>query len=221
MPRIFTPLVRWGIYALLDDAMLASFGFPRPFALARKLVSGALITRGWVVGILPARKTPNFFTDRKTGATRLAMRLQTRSAGPGSTLLTVMTIIPATNAHSEDIWEIFREVVASGDTYGLDPQISREDALRYWLSEAHHAFVVTDNDPVYGTYILKKNHPGWVLTSQMPVTWFLPRLVARGSALSMREHSRTSQAARFFRHAIQHRRQHQRSRDRPLEKAWL
>jgi hypothetical protein len=27
MPRIFAPMVRWGIYALLDDAMLASFGF--------------------------------------------------------------------------------------------------------------------------------------------------------------------------------------------------
>ena len=65
MPRIFTPLVRWGIYALLDDAMLASFGFPRPFVFVRKLVSGALITRGWIVGLLPARKTPNFFTDRR------------------------------------------------------------------------------------------------------------------------------------------------------------
>ena len=65
MPRIFTPLVRWGIYALLDDAMLASFGFPRPFVFVRKLVSGALITRGWIVRILPARKTPNFFTDRR------------------------------------------------------------------------------------------------------------------------------------------------------------
>lgn len=65
MPRIFSPLVRWGIYALLDDAMLASFGFPRPFVFVRKLVSGALIARGWIVRILPARKTPNFFTDRR------------------------------------------------------------------------------------------------------------------------------------------------------------
>ena len=65
MPRIFTPLVRWGIYALLDDAMLASFGFPRPFVFMRKLVNGALKMRGWVVRMLPARRTPNFFTDRR------------------------------------------------------------------------------------------------------------------------------------------------------------
>jgi hypothetical protein len=65
MPRIFTPLVRWGVYALLDDAMLASFGFPRPLPFMRKLVRGALKTRGWVVRILPARKTSNFFCDRR------------------------------------------------------------------------------------------------------------------------------------------------------------
>lgn len=65
LPRIFTPLVRWGIYALLDDPMLASFGFPRPYPFIRKLVSGALTMHGWVVRVLPARKTPNFFTDRR------------------------------------------------------------------------------------------------------------------------------------------------------------
>src|SRR6185437_14387767 len=65
VPRIFTPLVRWGIYALLDDAMLASFGFPRPFPFIRKLVNGTLKIRGWVVRILPARRTSNFFSDRR------------------------------------------------------------------------------------------------------------------------------------------------------------
>jgi hypothetical protein len=64
MPRIFTPLVRSGIYALLDDAMLESFGFPRPFGFMRTLVAGALKMRGLLVRLLPARRTPNFFTDR-------------------------------------------------------------------------------------------------------------------------------------------------------------
>ena len=64
LPRIFAPLVRSGIYAILDDAMLASFGFPPPSAFMRRLVSGILVLRGLAVRILPARKTPNFFTDR-------------------------------------------------------------------------------------------------------------------------------------------------------------
>jgi hypothetical protein len=45
--------------------MLVSFAFPRPFPFMRKLVNGALKMRGWVVCMLPARRTPNFFTDRR------------------------------------------------------------------------------------------------------------------------------------------------------------
>ena len=107
------------------------------------------------------------------------------------------TIIPATDAHRDDIWEIFREIVASGDTYVFDPQISREDALRYWLSEDHHAFVITDNDRVYGTYILKKNHPG--LGSHVANASYMVSSEARGHgpsgkgmALALWEHFRGS-----------------------------
>ena len=71
-----------------------------------------------------------------------------------------MTIISATSAHSDEIWEIFREVVQSGDTYVFDPDISREDALRYWLNPDHHVFVAVDNGHVLGTYMLRKNQPG-------------------------------------------------------------
>ncbi len=93
----------------------------------------------------------------------------------------MMTIIPASDAHGDAIWGIFREVVASGDTYVFDPQISREDALRYWLSEDHHAFVITDNDRVYGTYILKKNHPG--LGSHVANASYMVSSKARGRGL--------------------------------------
>ena len=65
MPHLLTPFVRWGVYSLLDDSMLESFGFPRPFPFVRKLVHGALKTRAWIVRLLPARRTPNFFCDRR------------------------------------------------------------------------------------------------------------------------------------------------------------
>ena len=71
-----------------------------------------------------------------------------------------MTIISATSAHSEEIWEIFGKVVQTGDTYVFDPDISREDALRYWLDPDHQVFVAVDNGHVLGTYILRKNQPG-------------------------------------------------------------
>ncbi len=62
-PRALAPIVRYGIYALLDDAMLAAFGFPKPLPLSRPLVRGALKLRGMVVRWLPPRRIPHFFTD--------------------------------------------------------------------------------------------------------------------------------------------------------------
>ncbi len=90
-------------------------------------------------------------------------------------------ILPATNAHSEGIWRIFREVAAGGDTYVFDPETSREDALRYWLSADHHAFVVTDNGRVCGTYILRRNQPG--LGSHVANASYMVSSEARGKGL--------------------------------------
>ena len=39
-PRPLRPLVRPAIYAMMDDAMIAGFGFPRPSRLMRRLVPG-------------------------------------------------------------------------------------------------------------------------------------------------------------------------------------
>ena len=62
-PRIFTPVVRYSIYAMLDDAMISSFGFPKPLPLTRPLLQGALKLRGRVVRWLPPRRVGHFFTD--------------------------------------------------------------------------------------------------------------------------------------------------------------
>lgn len=62
-PRPLAPIVRSAIYALLDDAMLDAFGFPRPKPAMRGLLSTALQLRGRVVRWLPARRKPNFFTS--------------------------------------------------------------------------------------------------------------------------------------------------------------
>lgn len=63
-PRSLAPVVRLTIYALLDDAMLDAFGFPRPLPGVRALVGGALRLRARIVRWLPPRRKPYFFTDR-------------------------------------------------------------------------------------------------------------------------------------------------------------
>ena len=58
-------MVHYSIYALLDDAMLAAFGFPQPFPFSRGMTAGALRLRGKLVRWLPARSKPNFVTGRR------------------------------------------------------------------------------------------------------------------------------------------------------------
>ena len=48
-------------------------------------------------------------------------------------------------------------VFRAGDTYAIDPDISRDDALAYWT--AHHAYIAEDNAPL-GTYYIRPNHGG-------------------------------------------------------------
>ncbi len=64
-PRIFTPMVRYGIYAMPDDTMLESFGFPKPLPIMRALVDKSLRLRGRIVRLLPPRSKPHFFMDNR------------------------------------------------------------------------------------------------------------------------------------------------------------
>jgi L-amino acid N-acyltransferase YncA len=95
----------------------------------------------------------------------------------------------ATASDSAPIWEIFRAVVAPGDIYTFDPQISREEALAYWLHPANRCYVAERQRKVVGTYILKANQPG--LGSHVANAAFMVSQHARGLGVgrSMGEHS--------------------------------
>lgn len=71
-PRIFAPAVRASIYAMLDEPLLAAFGFPRPSPLLRCLVPGALRLRAVLIRFRPARRKP---------VLRTAMRHRTYPGG--------------------------------------------------------------------------------------------------------------------------------------------
>lgn len=62
-PRLLAPVVRSAIYALLDDSLIAAFGFPRPSPFMRGLVPNLLRLRGGVAGLLPARDAPRLRTE--------------------------------------------------------------------------------------------------------------------------------------------------------------
>jgi hypothetical protein len=64
-PGILAPLVRRGVYAMLDEPMLEAFGFPKPSRVMRSAAAFALRTRGRIVRLLlPPRRRPRFFHHR-------------------------------------------------------------------------------------------------------------------------------------------------------------
>ena len=66
----------------------------------------------------------------------------------------------ATTKDHDAIWKIFHEIVSAGDTYALDPKMSREEALAYWFRADTRTYVAEKNGRVVGTYILRPNQLG-------------------------------------------------------------
>jgi L-amino acid N-acyltransferase YncA len=101
----------------------------------------------------------------------------------------VATIRSATESDREAIWNIFHEVVAAGDTYAFDPQMSRKDALAYWFRPDTHTYVADADGKTIGTYILKPNQSG--PGSHVANAAFMVPSSARGQGVgrSMAEHS--------------------------------
>jgi GNAT superfamily N-acetyltransferase len=95
----------------------------------------------------------------------------------------------ATAADSDAIWDIFRSVVVSGDTYAFDPGISRDEALAYWLHPSNWRYVAEREGDIVGTYVLKANQPG--LGSHVANAAFMvsPRAQGFGVGRAMGEHS--------------------------------
>ena len=71
-----------------------------------------------------------------------------------------LVIRPAEPGDAEAIWAVLEPVFRAGDTYTVDPDISRDDALAYWCGPAHRTFVAEEADRVLGTYYLRRNQGG-------------------------------------------------------------
>ena len=70
-----------------------------------------------------------------------------------------MLIRTATDADDAAIWALLRDVFRAGETYAVDPDISRDAALAYWRGGAG-CYVVEQGGEIVGTYYIKTNQPG-------------------------------------------------------------
>ena len=58
----------------------------------------------------------------------------------------------------DGIWNIFRNVIQTGDTYVFDPNTPKESLHKLWLSDNMDTFVAVDDDgKILGTYFIKPN----------------------------------------------------------------
>ncbi len=71
-----------------------------------------------------------------------------------------MNIRAASATDFEQIWPIFHEIVAAGDTYGYPHETTREQALAIWVGAPRKTFVVEEDGRVLGTYFIKTNQQG-------------------------------------------------------------
>ena len=55
----------------------------------------------------------------------------------------MLNIRTAEASDFDSIWEIFRAVVAQGDTYVYDPSTTKEQARSIWMGEGIETFVPT------------------------------------------------------------------------------
>jgi len=114
----------------------------------------------------------------------------------------MLQIRQATAVDGDAIWGIFHAVVVHGDTYTFDPEISRDEALAYWLDPSNRCYVAEREGNVVGTYILRRNQPG--LGSHVANAAFMvsPEVQGLGVGRAMGEHS-LSEARRLGFRAMQ------------------
>lgn len=68
-----------------------------------------------------------------------------------------VTIRRAETRDLDAIWALLKPVFRAGDTYAIDPGISREVALEHWTRE--HAYVA-EHGAILGTYYIRRNQDG-------------------------------------------------------------
>jgi L-amino acid N-acyltransferase YncA len=113
-----------------------------------------------------------------------------------------LAIRPISPSEFDAVWDIFREVVAEGDTYPYLPDTPKEQARKLWCPEGTRTYVASLDSKVVGTFYLRPNQPG--LGSHVANAGFMVKkeLRSRGIGRAMGEYA-ISEALRLGYKAMQ------------------
>ena len=108
-----------------------------------------------------------------------------------------MIVRAAAPGDADVVWDMLRPVFRAGETYAVDPGISREDALAYWMAPAHRVLVAEDGAPL-GTAYLRENQGGGGAHVANAAFVTAPAARGRGVAGALLDHAMdTARAAGF------------------------
>ena len=101
----------------------------------------------------------------------------------------MIEIRKATADDADGVWEIIKEVIATGDTYVFAPDSPKEKMLAYWYGADKHTYVALLNGEVVGTFVIKDNQPD--LGSHIANAGYMtsPRAFGKGIGRTMGEFS--------------------------------
>jgi L-amino acid N-acyltransferase YncA len=71
-----------------------------------------------------------------------------------------MYIRPASSADALAVWSIIEPVFRAGETYALDRNLSRAEAIAYWMGANKEVFVAEEAGAILGTYYIRPNQAG-------------------------------------------------------------
>ncbi len=113
--------------------------------------------------------------------------------------MTRMHIRLATPDDRDAIWRILEPIIRAGETYALPRDMTKDDALAYWMGDNRETFVAVADDEILGTYYLRANQLGG--GAHVGNCGYVTAEVARGRGIarSMCEHSQELARERGFR----------------------
>ncbi|MEN3792015.1 N-acetyltransferase [Fulvimarina sp. MAC3] len=95
---------------------------------------------------------------------------------------------------ADAIWHIIGPIICEGETYALDREMTRTDALAYWCGADRTTFVAESGGVVLGTYYLKRNQAGG--GSHIANCGYAVATEARGRGIARRMAEHSLEAAR-------------------------
>lgn len=108
-------------------------------------------------------------------------------------------IRPARDGDRAALWRMLEPVFRAGDTYTVDPGITKDDALAFWRAPEKAVFVAEDEGEIVGTYYIKPNQGGGGAHVCNCGYVTDPAATGRGVARAMLAHSLDEARARGYR----------------------